>query len=121
MWFNFFLPNPYLHRSIAKSMGFWRFFSFFAITCIWSPELCTASYLPYLILVSGHCLFPLSIEGIYLAYQPVPWPSFVRPLVMKFWGNIQKKAHFAELLQVCFGLYDFFVHTALSPRFLSLK
>ena len=65
----------------------------FAITCIWNPELCTASYLPHLILVSGHCLFPLSIEGIYLAYQLVPQPPFLRSLVMKFW-EIHKKGTF---------------------------
>ena len=74
------------------------------------PRVITASYLPHLILVSGHCLFPLSIKGIYLAYQLVPWCSFVRPPIMNF-REIHKKGHFAESAQACFRMLDFLVHT----------
>ena len=36
-------------------------------------------------------------------------------------GKYTKKMDFSESPQVCFGVLDFFDHTALSPRFLSLK
>ena len=53
----------------------WCFRVFFLIFCHHlhlEPRVVHCQLSATLILVSGHCLFPLSVEGIHLAYQLVP-------------------------------------------------
>ena len=88
----------------------WTLFFFFAITCTWGLE----SYaLPHLILVSGHCLFPLSIESIIWSINQAPSCDIL--------GKYTKKGHFVQSPQIYFGMGFVLVNLGARQHFLRQK
>ena len=83
--------NPFNHERFVRSVDF---FSSNILLLLIACGTTSYSIQSCLILVFGHCLFPLPVEGADWVCYSATQASFQRYLVMKFWKNNTKKANF---------------------------
>ena len=112
--------NPFNHGRFAKSMDFSKSsISLIVINCLCSHQLSSSSFLSCIIIIFGHCFFPLPVEGADWFCQSAMQASFLRYLVMKFWENAQERGIFIRLPKILFLILESLVYLGFLHKLLS--